>query len=530
MEQAQAVDQAAQLAANLDDPMWRLSNLYKIIVKGDDEEDGEGLVLTFKPNAAQRKLLAKLHYRNLVLKVRQRGITTLIAILWLDTALFSKHPIRCGIVAHERDAAEDIFQSKVVFAYDNLPPEIRERFPLKKKTATELHFKHNGASVRVATSMRSGTTHRLHVSELGKMAAKYPVKAREVLTGSIPSVPKSGIVVIESTAEGQDGAFYDMTQIAKALADERRPLSLKEYRFHFFPWWDAPEYELDPKGVVFTEADNAYFLQTEAAIGRPLSPRKRAWYVVTRRSDLADDAPLMWQEYPSTPDEAFQVSTEGCYYATQIAAARKSNRILPSLPHVAAPVNTFWDIGRGDMTCIWFHQRVGPENRFIHYHEASGEDVEYYVKYLQDRNWIFGHHFLPHEAAHKRMGASADTNRSIKEMFEDQMPGQRFEIVPRVSTLSAGIQSTRNVFGTASFSEEGCLDGIKRLSGYRKRWDKVRGCWMAEHEHNDDSHGADAFRQFGQTADSGFTFQTAIVAPPPRRLGSARRRGSAMAV
>jgi len=41
----------------LNDPMWRLSNLYSIVTKGDDGDD-EGLVVTFKPNRAQRRLLS----------------------------------------------------------------------------------------------------------------------------------------------------------------------------------------------------------------------------------------------------------------------------------------------------------------------------------------------------------------------------------------------------------------------------------------------------------------------------------------
>lgn len=511
---------AEELRQLLNDPVLRLNTLYWIITKGDNDED---LVVRFVPNVVQRQLMGQLWHRNLVLKARQRGITTLIAIMWLDTALFSPGPVYCGIIAHEREAAEEIFRTKVLFAYDRLPEGLRERFPLAKKTATELVFAHNGATIRVATSMRSGTIHRLHVSELGKIAAKYPFKAREVLTGSIPAVPTSGVLVVESTAEGQDGAFYDLAQIAKATADSCRTLSEKDYRFHFFSWWDADEYELDPDLVVFTEKDHEYFRRVEAIIGRPISMRKRAWYVATRRADFADEAPLMWQEYPSYPDEAFAVSMEGCYYATQITTARLQGRILPSLPVVSAPVNTFWDIGKGDMNCIWFHQRVGPENRFILYYEASGEDLDHYATYLQGTGFIFGTHYLPHEADHKRIGKDADHNQSIREMLEELLPGQRFEVVPRVTQLMAGIQATRRQFATCVFDESGCQQGIKRLTAYRKHWDKVRGCWSDNHEHNDDSHGADAYRQFGQVADSGDDF---TVASDQRAAASRRRPAS----
>lgn len=506
-----------ELKSLLENPVRRLETLYWIITKGDRDDD---LVVHFVPNAVQRQLVERLWHRNLVLKARQRGITTLIAILWLDTALFFPGPVYCGIIAHEREAAEEIFRTKVVFAYENLPQELREKFPLTKKTATEMVFAHNDATIRVATSMRSGTIHRLHVSELGKIAAKYPFKAKEVLTGSIPAVPTSGVLVVESTAEGQDGAFYDLAQIAKATADAGRMLSEKDYRFHFFSWWDADEYELDPGLVVFTEKDHEYFRRVEAIIGRPISMRKRAWYVATRRADFADEAPLMWQEYPSYPDEAFAVSMEGCYYATQITTARRQGRILPSLPCVSAPVNTFWDIGKGDMNCLWFHQRVGPENRFIKYYEASGEDLDHYAAYLQGTGFIFGTHYLPHEADHKRIGKDADHNQSIREMLEELLPGHRFEVVPRVTRLIAGIQATRRQFATCLFDESGCQQGIKRLTAYRKHWDKVRGCWSDNHEHNDDSHGADAYRQFGQVADAGDDFAVAV---EPSASASRRR-------
>lgn len=520
---------AATLAQCLDDPIWRLSNLYKIIIKGDDDDD-EGLVITFKPNRAQRRLMARLWHRNIILKARQLGFTTLVCMLWLDTALFSKDPIRCGIIAQDKEAAEAIFRGKVQFAYDNLPEELRERMPLAKRTASELEFGHNGSSIRVATSMRSGTIHRLHISEFGKICAKYPDKAQEVVTGSIPAVPKSGMCIIESTAEGQDGKFYDMTLRAQALQEQGSSLTAKDWRFHFFAWWQAPEYTLDPDGVVFSETDLDYFTRVEAKIGRVLAEGQRAWYVTTRRADFADEAPLMWQEYPSFPEEAFQVSTEGCYYATQLANARKQGRVLKTLPLEAAPVNTFWDIGRGDMTSIWCHQRVGPENRWIRYYEASGEDLSHYAQWLQKLGVSFGVHYLPHEADYRRMGETPDTNKTLKEMLERLMPGQRFEVVPRVSNIGAGIQATRNQFASCWFSEEGCEQGIKRLSNYRKQWDKTRGCWKEEPMHDDNSHGSDAFRQFGQVADAGAVFQTAVAIQRAPGLGLFKRRGGAMAV
>lgn len=520
----------ADLLKNLDDPMWRLSNLYKIVVKGDnDDDDDPGLVVTFKPNRVQRRLLAKLHNRNLVLKARQVGITTLICILWLDTALFSKDPMCCGIIAQDREAAESIFNGKVKFAYDNLPESLKAAFPLKKCNSSKMEFAHNDSSIRVATSMRSGTIHRLHISEFGKICAQYPEKAKEVITGSIPSVPKSGICVIESTAEGQDGDFYDMTQRAIALQEQAKTLTEKDFKFHFFPWWDMPEYRIDAAHVVFTEADNKYFHETEAVIGRKLDIKQRAWYVATRESDFTGDAEVMWQEYPSYPAEAFKVSTEGCWYNEQLTNARKGGRIITGVPILQVPTNTFWDIGRSDMTSIWAHQFYMTQHRFLYYYENSGEDLIHYVEKLQEygkeNRIVWGIHYLPHEADDKRIGKTPDSNQTIKDMLEELWPGQRFEIVPRVTVLLSGIQATRKAFPQAVIDEKGCAKGLKRVSNYRKRWNKTLGCWSDQDVSDDNAHGADAFRQWGQVVESGESFTYT-----PNVSKQFKRRGSPMAV
>jgi hypothetical protein len=254
----------ADLVRNLADPMWRLCSgaLYKILIKGDKGEDG--LVLSFVPNRAQRRFVKRLHHRNIILKARQLGFTTLIAIVWLDHALFNPNA-RCGIIAQDREAAEVIFRDKVKFAYENLPPALKAAMPLARDSAAELLFGHNNSSIRVATSMRSGTIHRLHISEFGKICAKFPEKAAEVVTGSIPAVPKNGVLIIESTAEGREGEFYDMVQRSRAQQEAGKPLTERDYRFHFFPWYDEPGYRMDPAGVTMTAKDHEYFDSIEAA-------------------------------------------------------------------------------------------------------------------------------------------------------------------------------------------------------------------------------------------------------------------------
>lgn len=485
----------AEMAQCLADAQWRVGSgmLYKIMVKS---LQGDESVIPFLPNAAQRRLMAKLWHRNLILKARQLGMTTLVCILWLDHALFNSDQ-RCGIIAQDREAAESIFRDKVKLAYERLPEALRSIMPLKRDSASELLFAHNNSSIKVATSMRSGTIHRLHVSEFGKICAKFPDKATEVVTGSLPAVPIDGIAVIESTAEGQEGEFYKMTQRATAQAQRSVALTPKDFRIHFYAWWQEPGYRLAGP-VEMTGKDHEYFAQVETATGTTLDEQQRNWYVATRESDFSGDPEKMWQEMPSTATEAFQVSTEGCYYAVQLATARKEGRIC-HVPHVVGtPVSTFWDIGAGDGTAIWFHQRVGFENRFLDFEEAWGESYSFFIQKMQAKGYVWGTHYLPHDAGHKRQ--QGNKVASPEDELRAFAIGGSWEVLPAVDEVIHGIQKTRDVFGTCFFDAAKTALGIAHLSNYRKTWNRARGGWNVNQPSKIEGHSeaADALRQFGQ--------------------------------
>lgn len=231
----------------------------------------------------------------------------MVAVLWVDHALFNANQ-RCGIIAQDRGAAKIIFRDKVKFGDTSLPAGIRERMPLAADNADELLFGHNNSSIRVATSMRSGTIHRLHVSEFGKICAKYPDKAQEVVTGPIPAVPTNGVLVIESTAEGREGEFFTMVESAAAFSASKAVVTPKDYRFHFYAWWMNPAYRLPSDTVAVSREEHDYFDTIELLQATKIDPDQRGGYTATKRADFSGAEERMWQEYPSTPDKAFQVT------------------------------------------------------------------------------------------------------------------------------------------------------------------------------------------------------------------------------
>lgn len=488
-----------ELIAALKSWRWRIfsGKLYKIMTK--DDEHQESSVVPFKPNPAQVQFLQGLHTRDVILKARQLGFTTLIAIIWLDHALFVPNQ-RVGIIAHSLDDAGVIFRDKVRFAYHQLPEFVKAMCPIKSETSSSMLFAHNNSALRVATSMRSGTIHRLHISEMGKIASKFPQKAVEIVTGSLPAVPSDGIAIIESTAEGQSGEFFEIATRAEARSQLDRPLGKQEWKFHFFPWFITPEYVADPTSVPISAEEHEYFDGIEARMGTKLYPAQRAWYIAKRDQDMSGDAEKMWREFPSTPEECWQKSTEGTFFAPQLARARVEGRI-GRVPHVSnVQVHTFWDIGAGDGTAIWCLQQVGTQHRFIRFFEDWAQGYDHYVRTLRETGWLFGVHYLPHDATHKRQ--MKDTVAAPLDMLQEAAPDWRFEIVPRVQTLQHGIDLTRAKFQEAWFDEEGCKEGLNHIALYHKKWNARLGVWSDEPEKLDGhSEAADALRQWAQGYD-----------------------------
>ncbi|MDB6178994.1 hypothetical protein PAF17_15995 [Paracoccus sp. Z330] len=407
------------------------------------------------------------------------------------------------------------------FAYTNMPPELRDSMPLLRESAKELLFAHNNSAIRVATSMRGGTIHRLHISEMGKIARKYPAKATEIVTGALPAVPANGVATIESTAEGTEGEFFDIAQRAENMAKAGVKAGPGQFKFHFFPWFMDPGYVANPRKVKISAKQHEYFDKLEIEVDQPISMRQRAWYVLKMENDFSGDQQKMFQEMPSTPKEAWSRSTEGTYLTPQLDLARRQGRIgnVPYMPGL--PVHTFWDIGAGDGTGIWLMQQHGLASRFIRYIEDWGKGYSHYVNELRRTGFVFGQMYLPHDATQTRqletkIGAPLD-------MLQDLAPDWSWQIVPRVHDFQAGIEILRNRFSEAWIDEEGCKEGIQHLSLYRKKFNTRLGQFIDEPEKQDGhSEAADAIRQWAQ----GFTPSLIPATGGNRRSGGRKRTRS----
>lgn len=315
-------EQRLFILTKLSNPWWRLNNLYKI-------QDEKGILVTFRMRPAQRRLFRNMHNKNTILKARQLGFSTSIDIYLLDQALFTPN-LKCGIVAQDKQAAGEIFRTKIAVPFDNLPGWLRASFTVvERRSGANGGFIlfGNGSSVGVATSFRSGTVQRLHISEHGKICAKYPAKAKELRTGTLNAVADECIIFIESTAEGVGGDYHSICTAAIELEQAGIELTAQDFKFHFYPWYDDPKYQspVPAGGLRLSKYHQKYFAAVEQRMDITLTDTQKQWYIGKERTQGEE----MKQEFPSTPEEAFLTSGRRVFDA--IATMRAGGRCITPL-------------------------------------------------------------------------------------------------------------------------------------------------------------------------------------------------------
>ena len=184
---------------------------------------------------------------------------------------------------------------------------------------------------------------------------------------------------------------------------------------------------------------------------------------------------------------SFEAAVEGAIYARELEFLRKEGRVsrVPYIPLI--PVHTCWDLGHDAATAIWFFQQVGDMVHWIDYFEASGEGLAFYADVLEEKKYLYGRHYLPHDVEVTELGSGKTRAASLREL------GIRPSIVPK-SNLEDGINATRNMLMRSVFDASACSEGLDRLALYRREKNEKLGTFPKKPVEDWASHGADALR------------------------------------
>jgi hypothetical protein len=183
---------------------------------------------------------------------------------------------------------------------------------------------------------------------------------------------------------------------------------------------------------------------------------------------------------------SFSAGVEGAYWARIIDKMRNNGQI-GVVPVEQGRVNTAWDLGVRDSTCIIFWQQFGHQIRIVDYFEHNKEGLEYYAKVLQEKGYLLGHHIAPFDIAVKEFGSGMTRLEQARKL------GIKFTVAPQL-LLVDGIEAVRAKLPSMWIDEKKCAKLIAALESYRQEWDSKKNVYKNQPLHDWASHGAAAMR------------------------------------
>jgi hypothetical protein len=329
-------------------------------------QDKAGNLIPFKFNAAQKKLLAAIKkqeeagkpVRIIILKARQMGFSTAVSGLFFHLTVTAKN-INTMIIAHKADASGNIFNKNKLF-YDELPLKLK---PMRRASnAREIIFENPASGeaerkknpglrsrimIETAVNEEAGrgyTIHNLHLSEL----AFWPHAGR-TMTAVMQAVGDKSRVIIESTANGIGGVFYEEWKKAERNENGFEPL--------FFPWFeDAGNYMEPENGFKLTEDEHELKRRFNLSDGQIM------WRRVCLKVKCQGNENIFHQEYPSTPEEAFIASGRPVFDCEIISRAKlEAKKPLQTGRLIDIPGGApFFQHSRGGYLRVWNEPQTAP--------------------------------------------------------------------------------------------------------------------------------------------------------------------------
>lgn len=454
--------------------LWRLNNLYKI-------RDKNGTLCTMKLNESQLYTLTQFkHNKKIILKSRQQGMTTLAVAYNLDSCIF-KPGFSAGVQSYGIDESRKL-QLKAKLMWEEFDPDIKKalNIDLIINNANGMQFT-NGSILKIG-NFRGDTLQSLHVSELAKIAKKYPEKARELKTGAFQAIGKDSKITIESTAEGKAGLFYELWQksvMKKRLLDEvGAQLSPFDFEPIFLSWMMDPDCNLT-QPVHIPEHLQEYF----DTFNPPLRDTQKYWYAAKYEEIGAE----IKQEYPSTPKEAFEKVLEGTYYANEYKNLTLGKFDYDPSYYVYSAV----DLGMNDtFSNIFFQVDLNGQVTIIAEYMDSGHGLEYYRDiydaFKKKYNWHYQFMYAPHDVAVRELTSDKTRLQVLKELKFNP-------IVVKRHSLIDGIEATRQLLKNIRI-DTSCEATIAAIQNYRKAFNEQLGVFLDKPVHDEHSHPADALR------------------------------------
>jgi hypothetical protein len=185
---------------------------------------------------------------------------------------------------------------------------------------------------------------------------------------------------------------------------------------------------------------------------------------------------------------SFDAALTGAYYDDAMQQMDAEGRIfnVPTDPY--ALVDCAWDLGIGDQMVVLCVQQIANEVRIIDLITNAGKGLDWYVKELTNRPYVYGQHYLPHDVKVREIG---NFGKSRLQALYDL--GLKNLTVNRKNPIEDGINEVRRLLYRTYIHATRCQKLVEALKSYRASFDPERGIYGAP-VHDWSSHYADAIR------------------------------------
>ena len=192
-------------------------------------------------------------------------------------------------------------------------------------------------------------------------------------------------------------------------------------------------------------------------------------------------------QYAQEFECSWSANIPGAIYGKELEEATAAGRVTKVPYDPVYRVDTWWDLGVGDSTAIWFTQTVGRAVHVIDFYEARGEGLPHYCKVLNERGYLYGSHNAPHDIEVRELGSGKSRREVAWEL------GLNFRVVPRLP-LEDGIHAAQMLIPRLWFDRDLCKTGLDALRQYHRAYNERTRSFRATPVHDWSSHAADAFR------------------------------------
>jgi phage terminase large subunit len=207
------------------------------------------------------------------------------------------------------------------------------------------------------------------------------------------------------------------------------------------------------------------------------------------RRSLAERDP---EAYRNVWEGECRSAVEGAIFAKEVAALYESGRVRPVPYDPLLPVHTVWDLGWNDQTSVILVQRGAAEVRIIGYIEDSHRTLAEYVAQLKGLPYVWAQDWLPHDGRAKDFKSGKSAEEIMRSLRRDP------RIVENLG-VEDGIRAARLMFPRVYFDP-----AAEKLLHCLKRYRRAINATTNEPGpplHDENSHGADAFRYLAVCID-----------------------------